>query len=110
MPFSVVIPLDEQDKALAARLQGELPGILAWSVQGCLTWQANSLGEPEEVIAATDSYRTEQDALAEFLAECCTIEPDTYEPQHAFFRLCKLERGQVDYSASFRTRHDGEGF
>ena len=85
VPFNVVIPADEQDKTLTTRLQAELPGILAWCVQGCLAWQAHGLGEPSEVTEATTAYRTEQDALAEFLAECCTLEPDTYDRASTLF-------------------------
>jgi putative DNA primase/helicase len=78
-PFNVVIPPEEQDKTLSAKLEAELPGILAWAVQGCLDWQQHGLGEPPEVREATASYRAEQDALAEFISQCCILDPDTYD-------------------------------
>lgn len=71
VPFNVRIPEGERDKHLAAKLRAELPGILAWAVRGCLEWQRDGLGTPEEVRQATDSYRTEMDILGQFLAECC---------------------------------------
>lgn len=84
-PFNVVIPAAEQDKSLAATLQGELPGILAWSVRGCLDWQQHGLGEPAEVTDATASYRVEQDALAEFISQCCTLDSNTYDRASRLF-------------------------
>lgn len=71
VPFTVTIPPDKQDRRLAEKLRGELPGILAWMVQGCLRWQRDGLAAPSEVIAATETYRCEMDTLSDFLAECC---------------------------------------
>lgn len=73
VPFEVTIPPEAQDKALDIKLQGELAGILAWMVGGCLDWQRDGLTEPEEVRVATDLYRSEMDVLAGFLDECCEI-------------------------------------
>jgi putative DNA primase/helicase len=53
----------------------ELPGILAWFVQGCLKWQRDGLNAPAEVMAATDEYKEEMDTLAQFLDECCVQIP-----------------------------------
>ncbi|MDY0168497.1 MAG: phage/plasmid primase, P4 family [Thermoguttaceae bacterium] len=74
VPFTVCIPDVEQDKALPEKLHAELPGIFAWAVQGCLAWQRHGLGEPEEVRAATAAYRSDQDTLGRFLAECCMVD------------------------------------
>jgi putative DNA primase/helicase len=74
VPFTVTIPPEERDKQLLEKLQGELVGILAWAVQGCLDWQRHGLGEPPEVSDATADYRREMDVLADFLDECCVIE------------------------------------
>lgn len=70
IPFNVTIPEEEQDKQLIKKLTAELPGILAWAVQGCLAWQQKGLSAPKEVINATDSYRAEMDVLADFLSQC----------------------------------------
>jgi putative DNA primase/helicase len=76
IPFTVTIPDEEQDKQLGRKLLAELPGILAWAVRGCLEWQRHGLGEPEEVVQATDAYRTEQDTLARFIEDCCFVHPE----------------------------------
>ncbi len=71
IPFTVIIPKAEQDRQLGEKLREEWPGILAWAVEGCRAWQAHGLGEPQEVIQATEEYRAEQDVIGAFLEECC---------------------------------------
>jgi putative DNA primase/helicase len=75
VPFTVTLGRDRQDKRLPEKLRQELPGILAWSVRGCLEWQRSGLGEPAAVVEATAGYRRELDALHSFLDECCHVGP-----------------------------------
>jgi putative DNA primase/helicase len=74
VPFDVTFTPEQQDRTLADKLRAELPGILAWAVQGCFKWQRDGLGLPDEVKAATKAYREEQDLVALFLTDCCVIE------------------------------------
>lgn len=74
IPFSVVIPVEEQDKYLRERLRGEYPAILAWAVQGCLDWQQSGLEEPMEIARAIEEYRQEQDILGDFLRARCYLD------------------------------------
>jgi putative DNA primase/helicase len=76
VPWTVVIPPAEQDKKLPEKLRAELPGVLAWIVQGCLEWRRKGLQAPEEVRRATVEYRAEMDVVGAFLAECCAIAPE----------------------------------
>jgi putative DNA primase/helicase len=75
IPFTVSIP--ESDRIprsrMMERLTPELPGILAWGVQGCRDWVQCGLGMPEEVREATDGYRGEMDILGGFIKECCVV-------------------------------------
>jgi putative DNA primase/helicase len=74
IPFTVQIPKAEQDKDLLAKLRDELPGILAWAVQGCQLWlERGGLGLPDEVRAAGDDYRAESDTLGAFIDEYCEL-------------------------------------
>jgi putative DNA primase/helicase len=73
IPFNATIAEEERDPALPERLRGELPGILAWAVQGCLAWQREGLGTPDEVRQATESYRGEMDTIAGFLEDRCVL-------------------------------------
>jgi putative DNA primase/helicase len=74
VPFTVTIPEAERDPRLVAKLAAELPGILAWAVRGCLAWRERGLGVPDEVRAATASYREEMDLFGGFLDEGCIAE------------------------------------
>ena len=75
IPFTVTIPESERDEDLPAKLEAELPGILNWSIAGCLDWKRNGLGVPQAVKDATNTYRAEQDILGDFLAEKCMKDP-----------------------------------
>jgi putative DNA primase/helicase len=71
VPFTVTIPPAERDKELFEKLKPEWPGILRWAVDGCLEWQEIGLAPPPAIIAATDEYLAEEDALARWIEECC---------------------------------------
>jgi putative DNA primase/helicase len=73
VPFTITIPDEEKDKQLAAKLKAELPGILNWALDGCRLWREYGMVEPDEVRAATSAYQAEQDLVAGFVAECCTV-------------------------------------
>lgn len=74
IPFTVTIPEHEQDHALLEKLESERAGILRWAVEGCLAWQREGLGMPEDVRTATAEYRAEMDGLGDFLSERCVCE------------------------------------
>ncbi len=71
IPFTVTIPQQERDEALAEKLLAELPGILNWALAGCRDWLQHGLGLPQEVQEATKSYREEMDILGTWLGDCC---------------------------------------
>lgn len=73
IPFDVTIPAEERDAKLPEKIEAELPGVLAWAVEGCLEWQRSGLAPPPEVLAATENYRNEQDVLGAFLEERCHV-------------------------------------
>lgn len=75
IPFNVSFPDGDprQDKKLPEKLKKEKAGILRWCVEGCLMWQKEGLGIPEEVKRATEEYRTEQDPFAAFIADVCIV-------------------------------------
>ena len=75
IPWTVAIPPEEQDKDLKEKLLAELPGILAWIVEGAVAWCQHGLMPPAKVKAATDAYRAEMDSLAAFFAERCVVGP-----------------------------------
>lgn len=88
IPFVVRITEVERmaDPGFETRLRLELPGILAWAVRGCLEWQEVGLAEPQEVIAATVEYKTEQDIMGSFIDEMCVLGPDHEVTSSALYR------------------------
>lgn len=75
IPFDVRIPEAEQDKSLLVKLSAELPGILAWAVEGCRLWQLDGLGNCEKVSAATKEYRDAENIFDQFLDARCVRDP-----------------------------------
>ena len=75
IPFAVTIPPEQRDETLTEKLKAEWPGILAWMIEGCLMWQAEGLRPPEAVISATAAYLEAEDALAQWIEDCCYREP-----------------------------------
>jgi putative DNA primase/helicase len=71
VPFEVQIPEPERDPMLGEKLAAELPGILAWAVEGCIAWQREGLQSPPAVLAATEDYREAEDMLGQFLTDRC---------------------------------------
>jgi putative DNA primase/helicase len=74
--FEVIIPEDKRDFQLTDKLISEAEGILAWAVEGLKKYRKDGLCVPERVKKATQEYRTSQDIVARFLAEC-TVADDT---------------------------------
>ena len=71
IPFNRVFEPAERDPRLLEKLKRETPHIVAWMVDGCVEWQEHGLGEtPDVVSAATHAYRTDQDVMGMWLAEC----------------------------------------
>jgi putative DNA primase/helicase len=77
IPFTVRIADADKDLSLADKLAGELPGILNWSLAGCLRWQRDGLSTPQCVAKATEEYRMEEDVIGQFLDECTTDDRDS---------------------------------
>jgi putative DNA primase/helicase len=114
VPFTVTIPAKQQDQELPERFLGELPGILNWALLGCMEWQAEGLGEPTAVMAATESYRAESDPLGDFLSECCVVAPhakvrggDLYA---AYKTWCERTAADPDNNTVFGRKMNERGF
>ncbi|MGE0227605.1 MAG: phage/plasmid primase, P4 family [Dehalococcoidia bacterium] len=71
--FERVFKRTERDPQLEQRLAEELPGIFAWAVRGAVAWKDQGLTPPPTVRMATESYRTESDPLADFVAARCAV-------------------------------------
>lgn len=76
IPFNHQFGSDERDPQLEAKLEAELPGVLAWMVQEAVMWFEGGLAAPKSVMLATHSYRDESDPLAAFFDEACHVGPE----------------------------------
>lgn len=67
-------------------IEHELPGVLAWMVDGCMAWQKRGLATPAKVSAAVDAYRKDTDLMGEWLASECIRLPGAEMPSSDLFR------------------------
>jgi putative DNA primase/helicase len=79
LPFTVNFEeRGTMDRRLASKLKGELPGILAWMVEGCLAWQRDGLIAPAAVTEAVEEYRDASDPVIDFVGERCVRVPGAW--------------------------------
>jgi len=73
VPFDITIPESEQNKDLDQMLRAEADAVLTWMVAGYRQYHelTQQLREPEAVLRRTSEYRTDSDAMARFISECC---------------------------------------
>jgi P4 family phage/plasmid primase-like protien len=103
VPFDYTIPRERQKKRheVMAMFRSELPGILNWAIEGCLEWQRDGLGVPDEVIDATREYEAEQDTFSMFLEEKCVRAPNARVLSLGLYREYKVwaeEHGETPAS------------
>lgn len=67
-------PQDEP-KVLLKEDPAHRSAILAWAVQGCLSWQRHGLQPPAVVTKDTEAYRDDVDHLRDYLEARCLMEP-----------------------------------
>jgi putative DNA primase/helicase len=114
IPFNEKITEEEKIDDLDDQLKDELSGILNWSLHGCLDWQEDGLKTPVEVESATKEYRNEMDTVAEFISECCELEPNYKETPttlyNAYQRNCELNGEKYLSMKEFGKSLEGKGF
>jgi P4 family phage/plasmid primase-like protien len=64
-----------RDKDLDRKLLLELPGILNWVIEGAVAYYAEGLTPPASVEADTKRYHKESDFVAQWVEDCCTVNP-----------------------------------
>jgi putative DNA primase/helicase len=117
IPFSAKFSDDtdpRKDPKMEYRLTQELPGILAWAVQGCIAWQQEGLDPPAAVRAATSSYQAEMDMLAAWIGECCvqskTAMTNATELYRNFSEWCERNGERIESQRKFGTKLTERGF
>ena len=69
IPFRAKFKGKNDDKDMEEKLKRELPQILGWAIKGCLKWQKEGLGMPQQIAMAVEDYKTENDVVAHFCDE-----------------------------------------
>lgn len=87
VPFGQRFEGEQCDPNLRAKLDAELPGILAWAVRGCLEWQRRGLSPPASVTGATAAYRSEMDTFTGFIDERCEVDEEANVPAGDLYRV-----------------------
>ena len=86
IPFAVTIPPAERDRQIENKLIPELPGILAWMIQGCLAYlQLGGLAPPKGVIEATEAHIEAEDPIAAWIEEGCDHDPNSWHTSTELF-------------------------
>lgn len=84
VPFTCTPP--HEDHQLGEKLQAEAPAILAWMIRGCVDWRDTGLLPPACVVAATQEYFEEEDAVGAFLSEKVVRVSDSTAPVDQVYR------------------------
>jgi putative DNA primase/helicase len=74
VPFEKVVPPDQCDPQLSAKLLKEANGIFNRLLEGCEDYLENGLNIPPSLTSAADKYIESSDLIAEFLKDRCIIE------------------------------------
>ena len=80
IPFvnSFTPEMGNADLEIDATLEKELPGILAWLVEGSKRWYEERLGSCDRVKLSTHQYRAKNDDFQDFLDKCVVADPNSY--------------------------------
>src|SRR5215218_5753776 len=90
IPFTQRFEGAKADPKLPDKLRGELAGVFAWMVEGCLEWQEHGLEEPKTVTEATEQYRAEMDTLAAFIEDRCVLGPGAVAPATPLYKQYQM--------------------
>lgn len=115
IPWNETVSEQEQrpQDEVVTELLREGPGILSWMLEGLRDWQQNPQWTAPEVLAATEAYRSEQDAIGGFLADCCELGPrftvGVAELYNVYERFCNESGEEPQTKKVFGTTLKGRG-
>lgn len=114
IPFEAFFPREAADPYMRERLRSELPGILNWAIDGCLSWNQQGLDPPVSVKVATTEYREESDVIARFVADECAVEDGRSVGAtilyRAYVRWCQKNTESPLSQTAFGTRLAEKGY
>lgn len=105
IPFEATFEGKNADKGLESRIRKELPQVLGWAVKGCLAWQKDGLGMPEEIQKATLEYQEEMDVVKSFLKDCAVSDKNGKErAQDVFAEYREWARSGNEWGGMTQTK------
>lgn len=117
VPFDHVVAEADRDPRVKAELLDVArsgAAILAWAVRGCIEWQRDGLQVPDRVRQATQAYRSDQDVMAQFIAERCEVAAALSTPGNklyqAYKKWCDDENEHPITGTMFGRRMNDRGF
>ena len=97
IPFLATFAAGTENRKLAqVLLEFESEGILCWIIAGAKSYLADGLKCPERILTETAKYQNEEDVIAAWLDDCCTIIDDpsvrtkAADVQTSFKKWCEL--------------------
>lgn len=97
VPFDASFEGKAQDKELPEKLKREAPAILQWMIAGAVKWAQEGLVIPERILQASSDYMLAMDDLAEWVEDCCSLDPEAKDSNKylfASFKEWKIERAE----------------
>lgn len=75
--------LGNEDYSLHEQLWEGRAGILKWAIEGAMIWHERKvenvgLGQPDMVRGAVKIHRADNDTVAQFIEDCCSVDPEQY--------------------------------
>ena len=115
IPFNYTASEEEKDIYLKDKIIArELPGVLAWAVEGCLKYQQEGLVPPSSVLAATERFKEESNPVGVFLTDYCVVaeEQTVYNKilRNRYTEWCKKMACQPISQAQFSEALEALGF
>ena len=114
VPFVVTIPAHKRDKDLAAKLQAEAGGIMAWIVAGAREYLEMGLAPPSSVTEATSDYFGAEDLFGQWLEDSTKRGPKLWGPSGMLFAAWKRYAEAANHrpgdQRAFANRMEGAGF
>ena len=111
VPWDARVEPQDQRRGLAdSFIEKEGPGILKWMVEGALKWQQDGLQVPDVVRAKTNSYRSEQDDMGQFIEERLKSTTGAFldvASLYADYRVWVGDGGRPMGKTTFLNRMDG---
>lgn len=86
VPWLVTIPVQNRDKKLKEKLEKELPGILAWCLNGLQLFKEQGLNDlPKALVSSNEEYRKDSDIVGMWIEECCEIDSECFTSNHGIY-------------------------